>query len=549
PTTLDLSVRGRGPDGAEHPVFSVSPARITVPAGGTAEVAVTGDARQGPVDGVYSGSVVASTGGAEVLRTPVGMNREVESYPVTFDFPGAPEGGVSAVVTNVATGASTYLRGGTARLPKGDYLAQALLGPQEGPHTIITRPDLRVAGPTHVVLDARSAGPLEVVAPDPAAVAGAHRLVVERRLGGSTADVTVLYPGGFPEGTRVGHAGPSLPAGELDVFVAAEFTSPSASYFLGWTEQGRVPDGFVRRPSGSDLARVRTAIALEPRGRQQTVMDIMVSPSGVLGPTFVADVPPTRTVTRYATPATAWLPVFSGGGIFMVGKEERYRAGRTYDRSFGAPVVGPVMYDDGFPSLTRTGDEVTVSLSMFGDREGNQGYSPTTSARTALYRDGRLVGESDSSGYGVFTVPPEPGVFRARAEVTRSTEVSDLSTRVAVDWTFRSGTTSGERRLPMSVVRFTPALDRTGGAPANRPLSVPLMVDQQPGVDNPPLRDLRVEASYDDGAHWTSVPVLARTALVGNRAPAGTFVSLRVRATDDRGGELDQIVIRAYRLG
>ncbi|MCS7477064.1 S8 family serine peptidase [Umezawaea endophytica] len=549
PTTVDLEVRGRGPDGAEHPVFSVSPARITVPVGGTAEVAVTGDARQGPVDGVYSGTVVASTGGTEVLRTPVGMNREVESYPVTFDHLGAPEGGRSTVVTNVATGASTYLRGDSTRLPRGDYLAQALLGPRGGPHTIITRPDLRVAGPARVVLDARSAGPLEVVSPDPAAVASAHSLVVERRVGGKTTAVTVAHPGGFPAGTRVGHSGPSLPAGELDVFVAAEFTSPAAAYWLGWTEQGRVPDGFVRRPRGSDLARVRTTIGLEPRGQRQTVMDIMVSRSGAFGPAFLADVPAGRTVTRYTTPDTAWLPVFSSGGTFMVGDEERYRAGRTYDRSFGAPVVGPVMYNDGYPSLTRTGDQVLVSLPMFGDREGNQGYSPVTSARTALYRDGRLVGENDSSGYGVFTVPPGPGAFRARAEVTRSTDVSDLSTRVAVDWTFRSGTTSGERRLPMSVVRFTPELDRTGSAPANRPLSVPLVVDQQPGADNPPLRHFRVEVSYDDGASWTGAPVLGRTALVGNRAAAGTFVSLRVRATDDRGGELDQTVIRAYRLG
>ena len=40
------------------------------------------------MDGGYSGSVVASTDGAEVLRTPVGLNRETERYPVTFDHGG-----------------------------------------------------------------------------------------------------------------------------------------------------------------------------------------------------------------------------------------------------------------------------------------------------------------------------------------------------------------------------------------------------------------------------------------------------------------------------
>ncbi|ROP42456.1 hypothetical protein [Saccharothrix texasensis] len=232
----------------------------------------------------------------------------------------------------------------------------------------------------------------------------------------------------------------------------------------------------------------------------------------------------------------------------MSANQERYGAGRTYDRSFGAPVIGPVMYSGGYPNLARTGDEVSFSLSLFGDREGNEGYSKVTSARTALYRDGELVGENDSSGHGAFPVPPGPAVFRARAEVTRAPEVSDFSTRITVDWTFRSDTTTRERRLPMSVVRFTPELDAAGSAPAYRPLTVPLVVDRQRGVDSPPLRHFRVEVSYDDGATWVSLPVLGSAALVGNRAEPGTFASLRVHATDGRGGELSQTVIRAYRL-
>ncbi|QQQ73680.1 hypothetical protein IOD16_20660 [Saccharothrix sp. 6-C] len=232
----------------------------------------------------------------------------------------------------------------------------------------------------------------------------------------------------------------------------------------------------------------------------------------------------------------------------MSADQERYGAGRTYDRSFGAPVIGPVMYSGDYPNLARTGDEVSFSLSLFGDREGNEGYSKVTSARTALYRDGELVGENGSSGHGTFPVPPGPAVFRARAGVTRAPEVSDFSTRITVDWTFRSDTTTRERRLPMSVVRFTPELDAAGSTPAYRPLTVPLVVDRQRGVDSPPLRHFRVEVSYDDGATWVSLPVLGSAALVGNRAMPGTFASLRVHATDGRGGELSQTVIRAYRL-
>ncbi|MGM1063473.1 S8 family serine peptidase [Saccharothrix sp. Mg75] len=549
PTTLDLAVRAHGPDGAERPVLSVSPARVTVPAVGTAEVVVTGDARREAADGAYSGSVVATAGGAEVLRTPVGLVREAESHPVTFEHPGAPGDRRPTTLVNVVTGAHTYVRDGTARLPGGDYLVQSLLGPEEGPHTIVTRPDLRVEGPAHVVLDARPAGPLEVVAPDPAAVPGEHSVVVERRLGTATASAGVHHPGGFPAGTRIGHAGPPLPAGELDVFVSARSEGPSGSYWLGWAERGRVPDGFARAPRASDLARVRTTIAARPAGGQRGLLGHVVSPSGTAGPSFFADVTSTSAFTRYTTPDTAWRAVYFDDGGLMSADEERYGAGRTYDRSFGAPVIGPVMYPGAYPNLTRSGNEVAVSLSLFGDREGNEGYSRTTSARTALYRDGELVGENDSSGHGAFAVPPGPAVFRAVTEVTRAREVSEFSTRISVDWTFRAGTTTRERRLPMSVVRFTPELDGTGGAPAHRPLLLPLVVDQQRGVDNPPLRRLHVEVSYDDGASWGPVPVLGRAALVGNRAAPGAFASLRVHAADDRGGELRQTVIRAYRLG
>ncbi|MEV1119113.1 S8 family serine peptidase [Actinosynnema sp. NPDC049800] len=544
PVTLDLAVRANGPG-----VFSVSPTSITVPAGGAAEVAVTGDARQAAADGAHSGTVVATAGGAEVLRTPVGLNREVESYPVTFDYPGAPEGRAFTLLVHLATGAHTYVRDGAVRLPKGDYVVQALLGPEEGPHTIVTRPDLRVEGAAHVVLDARPAGPLEVVAPDPAATAGEHRLLVERRLGEQTVSVGLYQPGGFRAGTRVGHAGPALPAGELDVFISAQSESPSASYWLGWVEQGRVPDGFVRRPRESDLAKVRTTIALKDTGGYRALGGWVVAPSGAAGPGLFTDLAPGPVFTRYTTPDVAWETLYTDEGALMTAKQERYGAGRTYDRSFGAPVIGPVMYSGDYPNLARTGNEVAVSLSLFGDREGNEGYSRVTSARTALYRDGELVGENDSSGHGVFAVPPGPAVFRARTEVTRAPEVSDFSTRIEVDWTFRSDTTNRERRLPMSVVRFTPELDGTGSAPAYRPLTVPLVVDQQRGVDNAPLRHFRVEVSYDDGASWVSLPVLGRAALVGNRAKPGTFASLRVHATDGRGGELSQTVIRAYRLG
>jgi hypothetical protein len=191
---------------------------------------------------------------------------------------------------------------------------------------------------------------------------------------------------------------------------------------------------------------------------------------------------------------------------------------------------------------------ITAQLPLFGDSAGHYGTSTTASAQTALTRDGVLVSENEIPGWGEFRVAPGPAAYTLDMTADRAPGVSDFSTRVALNWTFRSDTTAGDTRLPLSVVRFAPVLSPTGTAPAGRILAVPLVVDQQPGAANRPLRRFTVEASFDDGSSWKTVPVMGRTALVPNPQRPGTFASLRVRATDDHGGELRQTVVRAYRL-
>lgn len=55
-----------------------------------------------------------------------------------------------------------------------------------------------------------------------------------------------------------------------------------------------------------------------------------------------------------------------------------------------------------------------------------------------------------------------------------------------------------------------------------------------------------MEVSYDDGAHWTEVPVAGGKALLNH--PASGHVSLRAKVTDTAGNTVDQTIIRAYRL-
>ncbi|MFC5055829.1 S8 family serine peptidase [Saccharothrix xinjiangensis] len=566
PVTLTLAVEAKAPDGAPAPagMFSVTPTELTVPAGGEATASVTADTRLGPLDGAYSGAVVA-TGGDEPLRTPMAVDREVESYDVPFEHvnrSGAPEGTYYTSVFGLSNDRTAFLTTGqdTLRLPKGDYLVVSELGPVDG-LTLLVQPHLAVTGDGSVTLDARVAGPLRVTAPDPAAAPGLHAVDVTRSYDGRPSGIVGIYPRGFPAGMTIGHAGRELPEDELSVVVGAEFigapvNGAPVTYRFAWEELGRVPTGLVRAPASRDLARVRTSFGPALPGKVYVHGMSASNSLGFGGVAGLVEVPPSGSgIDHVNTDGNPWRRVFFQDGdqlseTGLSSAEERYRAGRTYDRSMHHPVFGPALAAGRYPYLSRAGDEIDVRLPLFGDREGNEGFSQTSSARVELYRDGELVGGADGES-ALFPVPPGRAGYRVAASAVRAPGIAEFATEVGLSWTFRSDTVRGDeaRPLPLSVVRFTPELDGSGAAPAGRVLRVPLVVDGQEGAERVHLRRFRVEVSFDDGERWTRVPVAGSTALVRNDAGAGAHASLRVEATDGRGHVLRQTVIRAYRLG
>ncbi|MFD7658334.1 S8 family serine peptidase [Actinosynnema sp. NPDC059797] len=567
PVTLALAVEATSPDGTPAPagMFTVTPTELTVPAGGEATASVTADTRLGALDGTYSGAVVA-TGGGEPLRTPMAVEREVESYDVPFAHTGrsgAPEETYYTYVYGLSNTRMAYLSPGqdTLRLPKGDYFLVSELGPADG-LTLLVQPELAVTGDGVVTLDARVARPLRVTAPDPDAAPGLHAVDLTRRYGDILTGVVGIYAQGFPEGMTIGHVGRELPEDELSVVIGAEFRgapvdSAPVTYRFSWEELGHAPTGLVRAPARRDLARVRTSFGPALPGKVFVHGISMINSFGYSGVSGLVEVPPSGSGIDYvAAGDNPWRRVFfqdgaqlSETGLFS--GEERYRAGRTYDRSLHHPVFGPALPSTRYPYLSRLGDRIDSGVPLFGDREGNEGFSLTSSARTALYRDGELVGETNNPDFAQFQVEPGRAEYRLEAKAVRAPDIAEFGTEVGLSWTFRSDTVPGDqaRPLPLSVVRFTPELDGSGAAPAGRVLRVPLVVDQQEGPDRVRLRRFRVEVSFDDGRRWAPVPVAGSTALVRNDAGKGAYASLRVEATDGRGHALEQTVIRAYRLG
>ena len=566
PVTLDLRVEAVGPDGEPSRVFTVDPATVTVPAGGEAKVTVTGDAKLGTVDGAYSGSLVASAG-TEVLRTPLGLNREVESYDVTvahLDRAGNPESDFFTLIIGLSNDRSRFLVGPnatvTTRLPKGDYLALSDMGTVAADNTVLIQPDLEVSGNATVTFDARTAKPVRVTPPDPSATGGLASVLVDRTYHGVVHGLAGVYPSGFPADMAIGHAGPEVPAAEMTVVVGAEFHgtpvgATPVAYRLAGVEHGRAPTGFVRAPAKADLAEVRTRFGAGLPDKRYVHGGSPHVPGSPGGLAELRPVTPLGGAVDYVTTDVRWEWTFfqenaTGPEALLRSTPEDYRSGRRYDTAFNRPVFGPSAPASPNPYLFRRGDQITADLWLFGDGAGNLGDSMVDRARTTLFRDGRQVGETPLPGIGRFTVPAGPAEYRLESEAVRSAELSPFATSVSGTWTFRSDTVAGTatRPLPLSVVRFTPKLDDSGATPAGRILRVPLVVEQQRGADNGRIGRIDVEVSFDDGKTWSRTPVIGRTALVRNTGQAGAWASLRIAATDSEGNAVRQTVIHAYRL-
>jgi subtilisin family serine protease len=563
--TLNLSLRATGPDGRPAPdgMFTLSANQITVPAGGQAQVSVTGDTRVGTLDGAYSGAIVATAGEASVI-TPVAVTREVESYTLTVDVrgaDGAPTADYQLAVIGYADGRLLfpYDQDGSvsARLPKGLYLVDATIaGTSAGgdPHlSLLTSPGTNVDGDTTVELAAATARPINVTLPEPATLELADiglEVRTERfRLAKAvtTPDLSTV---------SIAQAGPAVAPDRLISRISTHWTTASGAYYgLPWFHLGTVPNGLDKVVRRRDLATVHADLGTVAPGR---VGGRFVSPrpAGVDAIAFsvLREVPlPSRRTEYYLAEGTEW----ASGLLQMASPTEveseqtsayrSFRAGRTHELRFNYATFGPSFRPVGVPWALRVGDVIDVFLPLFGDSSGNAGFSVVDSASTKLFRNGQLVGETTNPGIGVFEVPPEVSDYTLTTGAVRP-QIFDVTTKVNATWTFRSGNVGdGLSPLPLSAVRFTPRLDATNSAPAGTPYLVPVTVQSQSGATTRPRR-LDVEVSYDEGRTWRRADVILGLAVLLHHPHDATSVSLRAKATDRDGNTVDQTIIRAYKL-
>ncbi|SBT48979.1 S8 family serine peptidase [Micromonospora auratinigra] len=208
--TLDLALTVTGPTGQPAALATVTPERVTVPAGGTATATVTGDPDAVTGTGRFTGALVATDGtGAARAHTAVALVKEDERYNLALkgtDRDGGPIGGyvtvyrygdtsTRTVALDPTTGAAPALR-----LPPGEYTVTGFLpvsgdgGPDSLGAALLGTPSLKLDADRTVELDARQAHKVTVSTPRPSE--DSYRRIQYFRdsgIGGRYAAFSALY--------------------------------------------------------------------------------------------------------------------------------------------------------------------------------------------------------------------------------------------------------------------------------------------------------------------------------------------------------------------
>ncbi|MFD4636678.1 S8 family serine peptidase [Lentzea sp. NPDC058436] len=548
--TLDLSVAEVKPAGSG--LFGVSPAKLTVPAGGSADATVTADTKANVPDGVYGAVVLSSDG----VRVPIGVVKEVESYDLklTFlDHTGAPAPyyNYRFVSLDQPQAYFRYDPSGTIvqRLPKGKYFLDGTIDTLEsGKTTTLTEPALDVTGDTEIVFDARQGNQpgIAVEAKDAKAATAGLGFLLEASWGQTGG---TWYLNDF-DGILIRPSKTSWPTFEF--YAESVLAKPDANgrfdgspyqYHVRIGEKTRVPATVQRSVKDRELARVDSVTHARVPG------SIGQRDSGASGPL------PLR-LKEFYTPGVEWsgsltefakLGEYPNLGAQLSVAPRVFKLGRTTTEHWNSAVYGPgVPHQPGAVRFAgRIGNVLRLDLPVHS-AQGMYGFSAST-GRTTVTLDGKVISDQPESGYAY--IPDAPAAKKRYTVHTEATRDS-FSSKVTADWSFYSEHVPGElyQPVPLLAVRFAPQLDDRNRA--GRVLTVPITVERNGTGPVTNIKAPAVQVSYDEGKTWK--PVSLRKTKAGWNVtlihPHGAKnVSFKARAAD-AGSDVQQTIIRAYDL-
>ncbi len=512
----------------------------------------------------------AGGGGFEADSSPsarMGVTRALTVRHLGRDGAPAADAETMVIGLNVPVREFLHDEDGTAdlRLPPGRYMLVSDIVDRNADWHRIVRPLLDLTRDTRITADARTTEPVTTTVARKGARPAAVDVGIERRFGDSVFSVSL---GSTTFGRLyTAQQGPSVADGEMTSGLsstwgvpgpAGDFKNTPYSYHLLNTKHGGFFTGFARTVHDAELARVDAAHNTQTAERRGVKGFFGMAPgfAAVSGTMLPFDLP--ARVTHYLdTRDTQWSGAFgeqiTGADGFPVyatamGSDYRaYRAGERTTERWNAAVFAPFLFRPDHAG--RDGDRMWAGVPLFTDQDDHRAGSLTDSASVKLYRDGKLVGESDGGQLNA-QVPPGKAGFRIESTADRRS-LFRLSNQVKSVWTFTSDTTGEAAPLPLWVVRYFPRVDLYNNPVGGKNIALPLSAEPHPGAGTGQVSTLRISVSTDQGDSWRQVPVVhdkaGKSRAMVPRPSGAKSISLRAQLTDSRGNTLEQTTMNALR--
>ncbi|MFD2794991.1 S8 family serine peptidase [Promicromonospora vindobonensis] len=555
---LDLALSATGPDGDPVEAASLSKDRVTVPANGTASVKVSVAKATGAL-GRYSGAVVATGAGGTSVRTPVGWDKQPETFDLTVKQVGRdgepfdesaylgvidsadhtrfqqsfPVEGTDAAETTFEVPAGTYFVGSVMMGLADDLTVDQVVESYAS--------QVAVADDTTVTLDAREALPVSFDVPRAAertalVLDGTHTDEEGRafatgisEVAGADVYVTATDPvtvGTFDHVTRARLAEP-----------VAGAAPPSYTYDLAFRQAPVTTGAFGVEPA--DLATFTTTFADpardvtaalswsgRPGGRDTAAgLSSPVAPGTRTEYVNAADVRWTRSILYSATDGT---PVGQFGT-----DELSLEPGSSTATTVGSAPHSPA----GYRGLA--GDQLDI-LTDWSDSAGSLGSDwGLDDVHLVVRQDGQVVAD-ENTGWATVTVPPSGAGYEVTFDGARGSDRWYTGAVVSGGWSFRAepGPAPYTRHDLLDLRYDVAGIGLQGRAPRTTQVTVHAV-----GGDGASVTDLSWSA--DGGATWTKATLTDGVATVD--APEGaSTVSLRATASNTAGETATETVKDAY---
>ncbi len=592
PATLRFSVDARGDNGKPLPAtaFRLGKNRLTVPAGGTAELPVT-VVPSAKIDlglyGAVSIRIVATSNDGSTVVTPVGFYLEPKHVDLTLrvlDRNGAPATGFYTSLDvfdmdSIAAQRVTFAGGDrTLRLRAGTYSLAATIGTTTEAGalqslTFLGNPELTVTGDLTVTFDARTAT-RSTVTTDRASTKVAGSLTYGRVVDGwvlansrTFNGAVELYLGRTPMAKR----------GTFEVVEGWQLASPQGSpapylYSLAFTHEGRVDGPFAHRVRDNKLASITAAYHTPGKNYTYSEFTDVYRPWSLVligtGERILRQAPGQleHLVTAEKNTRVSQMLGHSDAmhwsfATFVRSTPTAYKPGSRHRESWYEAGVRPGLARDPLTSTIRTpaqrvGNEMWSNFPAWTDTQPGhyswQGFLDL--GGTELFANGESLGRYGFYGQGFWDVPAEAADYELVYDMERwqrSGYSWQTPSSAQTRWRFRSEASGTAASLPLLFPDYDLEVDGNDRAPRVAAYDIGVSVESGPWYTPGAITEAKAWASYDKGVTWTEAPVRMErgtpVATVDN-TPAATdgFVSLKVELTDANGVGVTQTLTDFY---